>query len=447
MLVYIKFVYILTFFAIIIYSLIKKMHSKPMIETCDNPGLLSIKAAISNMLKQVNPVLESEQIELEESLGRVLAEDVISDINVPPNDNSAMDGYAMRCEDLTDTNPLQLMGTALAGKPFKETVLAGQCIRIMTGAVIPHGANSVVMQENTEVKDNSVFFKQLPELGNSVRKAGEDIQQGQVVVTKGTKLTPAYLALIASVGIAEISVIRLIKVGLIATGDELTAPGESLSEGAIYESNRYALSALLKTFPVVLFDFGIVKDDKVVLKTVFQQAGNHCDLVLSCGGVSVGEADYVKEILDELGTINFWKVAIKPGKPFAFGQLKSQLRSQLEGQHTNAWFCGLPGNPVSSFVTFEQLVTPVLKKLSGQTHTATPHFVAKAACLINKRPGRADYQRGIFYRDEQDELWVKPNGKQGSGIMSSIANANCYMVLEQDAGDVKQGDAVNIQPF
>jgi molybdopterin molybdotransferase len=387
------------------------------------------------MLKQVIPVLESEQIELEDALGRVLAMDVVSNINVPPNDNSAMDGYAMRCEDLIDNNQLQLVGTALAGAPFKHKVLAGQCIRIMTGAVIPQGADSVVMQENTETQDGLVIFKQIPKWGNSVRKAGEDIQQGSVVVTKGTKLTPAYLALIASVGIAEISVIRHIKVGLIATGDELTHPGHPLTDGAIYESNRYALSALLTTFPVVLFDFGIVKDDKDDLKAAFEQAGSHCDLVLSCGGVSVGDADYVKEILDELGSINFWKVAIKPGKPFAFGQLG------------NAFFCGLPGNPVSSYVTFEQLVKPVLQKLSGQTYLPAPHFVAKAASLIRKRPGRTDYQRGLFYRDEQGELLVKPNGKQGSGIMSSIAHANCYMILEQDTGDVQEGEAVNIQPF
>ena len=410
-----------------------------MLETCDSPRLLPIQSAISTMLKQVTAILESEQIELEDALGRVLAEHVISTINVPPNDNSAMDGYAMRCEDFIDNNQLKLVGTAMAGAPFKQTLLTGQCIRIMTGAVIPQGADSVVMQENTDVKGDLVIFRQIPEWGNSVRKAGEDIQQGNVVVTKGTKLTPAYLALIASVGMAEVSVIRHIKVGLIATGDELTPPGKPLSNGAIFESNRYALSALLKTFPVDLFDFGIVKDNKEDLKAVFEQAGSHCDLVLSCGGVSVGDADYVKEILDELGSINFWKVAIKPGKPFAFGQLKGQLG--------NAWFCGLPGNPVSSYVTFEQLVTPVLQKLSCQTYLTTPHFVAKAACLIKKRPGRADYQRGIFYRDEQGVLLVKPNGKQGSGIMSSIAHANCYMVLEQDAGDVQQGEAVNIQPF
>ena len=406
-----------------------------MIETCDSPGLLPIRSAISNMLKQVTSVLESEQIELEEALGRVLAKDIISNINVPPNDNSAMDGYVMRCEDLSDTKQLKLVGTALAGKPFKEKVTSGQCIRIMTGAVIPPGADSVVMQENTEIDGDYVTFNQIPKLGNSVRRAGEDILQGQTVVTKGTKLLPAHLALIASVGTAEISVIRQIKVGLIATGDELTTPGQPLRDCAIYESNRYALTALLNTFPVVLFDFGIVKDDKRDLKAVFEQAGNHCDLVLSCGGVSVGDADYVKEILDSLGAINFWKVAIKPGKPFAFGQI------------SGAWFCGLPGNPVSSYVTFQQLVSPVLQKLSGQTYLPAPHFVAKAANVISKRPGRADYQRGIFYRDENGELWVKPNGKQGSGIMSSIANANCYIVLEQDAKDVQVSENVNIQPF
>jgi molybdopterin molybdotransferase len=406
-----------------------------MIETCDSPGLLPIQSAISKMLNQVAAVTESERLELDEALGRVLAEDVVSNINVPPNDNSAMDGYAMRCEYLTKTKQLVLVGTALAGAPFKQKVQAGECIRIMTGAVIPQGADSVVMQENTENDGKSVTFNQIPKFGNSVRKAGEDIQQGQVVVSKGTKITAAYLALIASVGIAEISVIRLIKVGIVATGDELTPPGQPLVEGAIYESNRYALTALLNTFPVVLFDFGIVKDDKTELKAVFEQAGSHCDLVLSCGGVSVGDADYVKEILDDLGSINFWKVAIKPGKPFAFGALN------------NAWFCGLPGNPVSSYVTFQQLVTPVLQKLSGQTYLPAPHFVAKAACLIRKRPGRADYQRGIFYRDENAQLWVKPNGKQGSGIMSSIANANCYIVLEQGEGDVEAGENVNIQLF
>ncbi|WP_289030304.1 molybdopterin molybdotransferase MoeA [uncultured Paraglaciecola sp.] len=406
-----------------------------MLHSCETPGLLPIQAAISNMLKNVNPVSESEWVDIEEASERVLAEDIISTINVPPADNSAMDGYALRHEDLFENNQLTLVGTALAGSPYNAQVSAGQCVRIMTGAIIPEGADAVVMQENTNIHDKQITFKQIPKLGNSIRRAGEDIKKGQMVIEKGTQLTPAYLALIASIGISEVAVIRRVKVGLIATGDELTPPGEALVEGAIYESNRYALTALLSTFAVEIFDFGIIKDNKEQLKTTFEQAGSHCDLVISCGGVSVGEADYVKEILDQLGQINFWKVAIKPGKPFAFGQLN------------NALFCGLPGNPVSSYVTFETLVTPLLNQLCGAKIKERPYFIAKAACTIYKRPGRADYQRGIFYRDDNGELVVKPNGKQGSGIMSSIANANCYILLGQDSGNLEQGNTVKIQPF
>jgi molybdopterin molybdotransferase len=411
-----------------------------MIQTCDSPSpngspLLPIKEAKHKMLAHINKVEDEDNLPLNEALGRVLAADVISGIDVPPADNSAMDGYAMDHKELANQHDLKMVGTALAGQPYDKTLLSGQCVRIMTGAIIPKGADAVVMQENTSIDGDNIVFKQTPAKGNSVRKAGEDIQRGQIVVTTGTKLKPAHLALIASVGVPTVTVTRNLKIGLIATGDELTPPGQSLQPGAIYESNRFALNALLADFPVTVIDLGIIKDDKPSLRAAFAKADCECDLVISCGGVSVGEADYVKEILTELGNISFWKVAIKPGKPFAFGRLKQ------------AWFCGLPGNPVSSFLTFEQLVAPVLQKLSGQTLSPKPFFIANAACLIRKRPGRADYQRGIFYRDEQGVLWVKPNGKQGSGIMSSIANANCYMVLDQDAGDIQQGEAVNIQPF
>jgi molybdopterin molybdotransferase len=411
-----------------------------MIQTCDSPSpngseLLPIADAIKQMLGQINPIHGTEILRLEQTHGRILAADVISTIQVPPADNSAMDGYAMKSADLVKTHTLDLVGIALAGKPHTGTVLIGQCVRIMTGAVIPPGTDSVVMQENTQITGSRVFFKQIPNEGNSVRRAGEDIEQGQIVVNKGSKLTASHLALIASVGVAEVLVTVKVKIGLIATGDELTPPGQSLIAGAIYETNRFALRALLDNFPVKLIDFGIIKDDKTQLRETFEQADSRCDLVLSCGGVSVGEADYVKVVLGELGQINFWKVAIKPGKPFAFGQLRQ------------AWFCGLPGNPVSSYVTFEQLVTPLLQKLTGETPNPKNQFIAHAACVIEKRPGRTDYQRGIFYRDDNRKLWVKPNGKQGSGIMSSIANANCYMVLEQDTGDVQLGEAVNIQPF
>lgn len=406
-----------------------------MISSCDAPGLLPIHDAIQAMLSTITSIQQTEKVPLEQGLGRVLAADVISTINVPPADNSAMDGYAMRSQDLHENNQLTLIGTALAGQLFTGVVGAGQCVRIMTGAVLPQGADSVVMQENTEVQSDTITFLQIPKQGNSVRCAGEDIQQGQTVVEKGTSLTPAYLALIASVGVANVEVTRKLKVALIATGDELTPPGQALIQGNIYESNRFALQALLTNFPVDIVDFGIIKDDKSELRKTFIEADKSCDLVLSCGGVSVGDADYVKEILDELGQINFWKVAIKPGKPFAFGKLN------------HAWFCGLPGNPVSAYVTFEKLVAPVLAKLSSKNPISHAYFVAHAAETIRKRPGRADYQRGIFYRDDSGKLWVKPNGKQGSGIMSSIAKANCYMLLSQDAGNIEAGEAVHIQPF
>jgi molybdopterin molybdotransferase len=419
-----------------------------MIASCDAPGLMPISQALELMLKEISPLSAFETQPLLKADGRILARDVVSPIKVPPADNSAMDGYALRAEDLAISDTLNLIGTSLAGTPFKGEVASGQCVRIMTGATIPTGANAVVMQENTQFVEqdkthgqshiSSIQFSQKPDIGNSIRRAGEDIQQGEVVLKQGSCINPAQLSLLASVGIGEVELFKSITVGLIATGDELTQPGQPLTEGGIYESNRYALHAMLLKFGAKVVDFGIVKDDKNALREVFSEADTSCDLVISSGGVSVGEADFVKEILDELGQVNFWKVAIKPGKPFAFGKLK------------NAWFCGLPGNPVSSYVTFQQLVMPLLRKLAGQIIEEKPtytYFIAQAATLIRKRPGRADYQRGIYYRDEHGKLMVKPNGKQGSGIMSSIATANCYIVLEQDSGDIAQGQNVKIQPF
>lgn len=404
---------------------------------CEAPGLMPLEKAVDAILAAVVAISETESISLHSANKRVLANDVVSAINVPPADNSAMDGYALRSLDLATTNTLELIGSTLAGAPFQGKVNAGQCVRIMTGGVIPQGADCVVMQENTQVEGKNICFLQTCEQGNNVRKAGEDITQGQVVVTKGTCLSPAHLALIASVGQAKVEVVRQLSVGLISTGDELTLPGHTLKPGAIYESNSYALAAKLHNLNLKVNNYGIVKDDLNSLREVFTRAEHECDLVISCGGVSVGAADFVKEILAEAGHINFWKVAIKPGKPFAFGRL------------SQAWFCGLPGNPVSSYVTFEQLVMPLIKKLGGQNITAnqTPYFVAKAANLVRKRPGRADFQRAYFYRDDNGLLWVKAQSNQGSGVMSSITSANCYIVLAQEQNDVNIGQDLKILPF
>jgi len=406
-----------------------------MIVSCDTPGLLTISQALKVMLNNISPLRDKQSLPLLGAYGKVLASDLISPIQVPPADNSAMDGYALRAEDLASSDTLELIGVSMAGTPFAGEVTKGQCVRIMTGAIIPLGADAVVMQENTQVEQRHIRFLEHVRPGNNIRRAGEDIERGAQVLQQGQRLHGAHLSLLASVGIAEVEVVRPVTVGLIATGDELTPPGQPLVLGGIYESNRYALHAMLSQLGAQVIDFGLVKDDKPSLRRAFSLADSQCDLVISSGGVSVGEADFVKDILDDMGQINFWKVAIKPGKPFAFGKLKS------------AWFCGLPGNPVSSYVTFQQLVLPVLQKLSAEQATQAEYFVAQAATTIRKRPGRSDYQRGIYYRDEAGTLWVKPNGKQGSGIMSSIANANCYIVLAQEDGDIAQGQQLKIQPF
>jgi molybdopterin molybdotransferase len=398
---------------------------------------MPLKNAIENILLQISAIDETEILVLGSANKRVLTADIISPINVPPADNSAMDGYAMRAADLDKMAQLKLVGTALAGQPYGEKLGAGECVRIMTGAIVPLGADAVVMQENTQVSDGFVVFKQQPKAGNNIRCAGDDIRQGELVLAKGCFLGPAELALIASIGQAKVEVTRQLTVGLIATGDELTLPGNPLKAGGIYESNSYALSAQLENINVKIRNYGIIADDKDALRDIFTQADNECDVVISCGGVSVGEADFVKDVLRELGQINFWKVAMKPGKPFAFGQLNK------------AYFCGLPGNPVSSYVTFEQLVLPLLSTLSGQNVLIDQqhYFVAKAAKNVNKRAGRADFQRAYYYRDEQGQLWVEAQQNQSSGVMSSITKANCYLLLTQFQGNVARGEDIKILPF
>lgn len=406
-----------------------------MTDDCAAPGLLPIKLALELMLAEVSALQDIGSIEILQAHKRVIAEDINAGINVPPADNSAMDGYALRAEDLATNDSLKLVGTALAGIPYGAQLGKGKCVRIMTGAVIPQGANAVVMQEQTEISGHNIAFTTKPNAGANIRKAGEDIASGSKVLNRGTKLRPVHLSLLASLGIAQVNVIRTLKVALIATGDELTSAGEALKPGGIYESNRFALHAMLSDLGFEVIDMGIVKDDKEALRAAFTKADQLADLVISSGGVSVGDADYVRLILAELGQINFWKVAIKPGKPFAFGKLKS------------AWFCGLPGNPVSSYVTFQQLVLPLLSKLSGENMQPPQTLIAISDKPIRKQAGRADFQRGSYWLDETGQLKVSVQGKQGSGIISSIANANCYILLEREDSDLPTGSRAKIQPF
>ncbi len=401
---------------------------------CDTNGLMPVAYAMEQLLGAVEAVTESEQVDLALCHGRVLAVDVQSSLNVPPHDNSGMDGYALRGADLSDNDTLQQVGQSFAGHPFDGEVGQGQCARIMTGATVPSGADTVIMQERATVDGDAITFSIKPKTGDNIRRCGEDIAVNDVVLKQGRKITAADVGLLASLGIAKVTVYRQVKVALFATGDELKTPGQPLNYGDIYESNRFTVAAMLSRIGAQVINFGIISDDRDKIREVFRQANEQADVVVSSGGVSVGDADYTKDTLEELGTIGFWKLAIKPGKPFAFGQL------------SDSHFIGLPGNPVSAMVTFHQLAVPAIRKVMGQTDLQAPRFKAKITARIGKRPGRTDYQRGIF-SFENGEATVTTTGAQGSGILSSMSVGNCYIIVEQDRGTVEVGEMVTIELF
>ena len=406
-----------------------------MSDCCSAPGLMPFEQALSAMLAQVTPITETISLPIEQALSYVLATDIQSPLNVPPHDNSAMDGYAFDVKSLAENKTLTLVGRSMAGAPFQGQCKLGECIRIMTGAKIPQGCNSVEMQENTQVDEHKVTFSQEKTLGSHVRLAGEDIQKGQQVLKKGHRLTTIDIGVLASLGVAQVEVYRQLTVALIATGDELKLPHQTLTEGDIYESNSFVLSAMLKKLNVKVIDFGVINDDYQAIKSAFEQADQQADAVISSGGVSVGEADYTKDVLDELGKIEFWKIAIKPGKPFAFGHLPNSL------------FFGLPGNPVSALVTFHQLALVALTQLQNAAALNRTLLTVKTTTELRKSPGRMDFQRGILSVNEQGENVVTSTGSQGSGILSSLASANCYIILPAEQGRVAKGEHVKVQLF
>ncbi|MGQ3903418.1 molybdopterin molybdotransferase MoeA [Mixta calida] len=398
-------------------------------------GLISLEDARQKMLAQLTPLTDSERLSIYTAAGRITATPVVSPLNVPPFDNSAMDGYAVRLSDLNG-DALPVAGKAFAGAPFNGDWPAGSCIRIMTGAPVPAGAEAVVMQEETVPEGDRVRFTAGVKAGQNIRRAGEDIRQGDSVLAAGVRLGAAELPLIASLGIGEVEVLRRLRVAIFSTGDELQPVGEPLAAGQIYDTNRFTVRLMLDALGCEVIDLGIIRDDPDALRAAFVRADKEADLVISSGGVSVGEADYTKAMLDELGEITFWKLAIKPGKPFAFGRL------------SKSWFCGLPGNPVSAAVTFYQLVQPLLAKLSGlQGSALPPRQRARAVTRLKKSPGRLDFQRGVVSRGEDGELQVASTGHQGSHVFSSFSQANCFIVLERDRGSVEPGEWVEIEPF
>jgi molybdopterin molybdotransferase len=396
-----------------------------------DPDALRVDKAREAILACLRPITESEKIPTKEILGRVLAEDIVPRINVPAHDNSAMDGYAVRFSDLD--KPLKEIGAALAGKPFHGQLGAGECVRIMTGAVMPPGADTVVIQEVVKKQGERITIPPGQKKAQNVRYAGEDLKVGVPVLGPGTFLKPADVGLIASLGIGEVRVRRRLRVAFFATGDELASIGQPLKEGEVYDSNRYTVHGMLARLGVEAIDMGVVRDDPAALEKAFLAASKQ-DVIITTGGVSVGEADFIKQMMAKLGEVLFWKIAMRPGRPMAFGRIG------------DAFLFGLPGNPVAVMVTFYQFVRDALLHMSGREHAPIPLLKAVSAEDLRKVPGRTEYQRGILF-EEQDQWKVRTTGQQGSGVLRSMSEANCFIVLEHDRGTVKAGEAVSVQLF
>ena len=409
-------------------------------DCCSVKGLMPIESALTKMQTELSNVCQTITLPLPQALGYVLAQDILSPLNVPSFNNSAMDGYVLSYADLQTCNAeqpvvLKLIGRAMAGAPFSGDIPSGCCVRIMTGAVLPDSVDTVVMQEHVSACDDQITFTRTPKFADNVRLAGEDLKSGQQVLKQGHQLTVRDVPLLASLGLETVEVFHKLKVAVLSSGDELKSLGEPLNVGDIYDSNRYSIIALLSRLHVDVIDLGIIRDDKDALREAFIRADQQADVVISSGGVSVGEADYIKEILVEQGSISFWKIAIKPGKPFAFGHL------------ANSVFFGLPGNPVSALVTLYQLAVPAMNKLRGMTDKPRMRLPAIMQDNIKKTPGRVDFQRGLYFVDAAGKIVVQSTGRQGSGVFSSMSQSNCFIVLEQDRGNVASGENVIIEPY
>ena len=407
-----------------------------MSDCCSAPGLLPFEQALADMLAQVTPISDVISLPIDQALSYVLGQDIHSPLNVPPHNNSAMDGYAFEIKSFLTSGTLTLVGCSMAGAPYQGECKLGECVRIMTGAKIPNNCDSVEMQENVHVDQQKItFLKEKITKGSHVRNTGEDIQKHQKVLSKGHRLSTIDIGILASLGVAEVRVYRPLNIALIATGNELKLPGQVLTDGDIFASNSFFLAAILKKFNVNVIDFGVINDDFQAIKKAFVAADKQADAVISTGGVSVGDADYTKDVLDELGDIGFWKVAIKPGKPFAFGLLPNSL------------FFGLPGNPVSALVTFHQLALIALTKLQNAEPINRTVLKVITTTELRKSTGRMDFQRGVLSLNEQGENVVTSTGSQSSGILSSLAVANCYIILPADQGKVSAGEIVTVQVF
>ena len=400
-----------------------------------DPNSMPVAKAREFIQAFLTPIAGTARVPIRSALGRVVAEDIISPVNVPAHRNSAMDGWAVRFTDLdaAGDSTLEEVGTCFAGKPFSGTVGPKQCVRIFTGGVVPTECGTVIMQERANASGKSITVAAGAKLGQNVREAGEDLMAGAVALAKGRIVRAAELGLIASLGVSEIAVVRPLRVAFFSTGDELVSIGSPLAEGEIYDSNRYTLFGMLERMGVETIDMGVVRDDPAILEAAFREAAGIADVVITSGGVSVGEADFVKTLLAQLGEVVFWKIAMKPGRPLAYGKI----------QH--AHFFGLPGNPVSVMVTFYQFVRDALLTLQGVSPLPVQPLL-KAVCTspIKKMTGRTEFQRGVLYVEEG--IWkVRTTGQQGSGILKSMSDANCFIMLHDHVGNIDAGAIVDVQ--
>jgi len=404
----------------------------------EEPDLLPVAEAYRRIAESLVPLDAHEAVPLGEALGRVLALAVTSPFDVPPHRNSAMDGYAVDSADLpvNTIRTLDVVGTAWAGRPYEGTLKRGQAVRIMTGAAMPNAADMVIMQEQIETIDNTIRIDGAHKAGQNVRAAGEDIKAGATVLAAGKRLGPAELGLIASLGQATVECYRRLRVAVFSTGDEVRSLGDALDPGAIYDSNRYTLRGMLERLGVELLDMGVLADDRDVVRAALDRAGHEVDVIITSGGVSAGAADFVKTTLEELGQVGFWKIAIRPGRPLAFGRIH------------NAAFFGLPGNPVAVMVTFYQFVRASLRTLAGEENP--PPEPTIDACVQNrlrKKVGRVEYYRAVLERNVSGQLTVSTTGASGSGLLHTMSDANCFIILPQASDSVETGTIVQVQPF
>jgi molybdopterin molybdotransferase len=398
------------------------------------PALLSVEVALERIAELVEPLSDIEKVPVREALGRILAEDLISPVDVPNHTNAAMDGYAICATDLSRPK-LTVVGTAWAGRAFEGALEPGQCVRIMTGSVMPDGSDTVIMQERVERDGDTIRIVPGEKPGQHVRQAGEDLSAGSIALLGGQRLFPAELGITASLGIGQLFVLRKPRVAFFSNGDELRSISEPLALGEVYDSNRYTLHGMLTRAGVELIDLGVVPDDRARLQDTFEHAATMADLVITSAGASVGDADYVHEILNRIGEVGFWKIAMKPGRPLSVGKIGGTL------------FFGLPGNPVSVMVTFYQFVLPALRKLSGEQAISSFRCSAQVTNRLTKKPGRTEFQRGHLSLNDRGELIVKHSGEQGSGILSSMSRANCFVILPADSDGANIGDTVTVEPF